>query len=289
MIRIISIVGLLLVASAPLKSSSLPLFQSGAASPQFSREGASPFDRDSQSRRIDFSNQLSEVRFKFSPDARVINLLQGSPSRRLSLSVRAASPGQRFNFCLEGTQPEGGACFNWIAPDSKWHELNLTLSEAHDTDALKLRNGSEKGSIVSATGFSVSSVSQKSTLWLADLRLDPPSTSHSLETVANAMQVSLSTAAAARALNLDEHLSWIIMRLTLHCSCSPADIMQKRKHMSWGEICQSVGWNWSAAIQDVQSHANAAGLKADAATGDQLMRSASNSPDDLVEPQDIAR
>lgn len=94
--------------------------------------------------------------------------------------------------------------------------------------------------------------------------------------VANALGCTTQVVDQVRALNLDPATSYLIMRLTALCGCSPAAIMNLRLTMGWDQICAQYGLDWTTFTTDLQTRVNT--LKPEVVTPNQIIRAAANDP-----------
>ena len=99
--------------------------------------------------------------------------------------------------------------------------------------------------------------------------------------VAQTMGASVAVAEEARRQDLEETLSWVLMRCSANAGVGVPELMQRRKTMSWGEVASSCGLSWPTLIKDLRKRSEDAGLLPTPASATQLMRSASNDPDRL--------
>lgn len=141
------------------------------------------------------------------------------------------------------------------------------------------------GSQALAAGTMLVSVSPgqgTSTVLLAQRGLEPAAYASDVTRVAQAMGASLAVAVEARRQNLEETLSWTLMRCATNAGVSVPELMQRRKSMSWGELVASCGLSWGSLVKDLRLRSDAAGLLPSPATADQILRSASNDPERLA-------
>jgi hypothetical protein len=80
--------------------------------------------------------------------------------------------------------------------------------------------------------------------------------------VAAALGCTTQVVDQVRQYHLDPFISYVIMRLTVLCGCSPSDITQWLIIMSWSKCCAHYGINWNDLVADVQ--ARMAGLDPEA-------------------------
>jgi hypothetical protein len=102
---------------------------------------------------------------------------------------------------------------------------------------------------------------------------------NSAENVAATFGVSLATAQSARAHNVEELLGWSMMLMAQRGHCSVAELIRRRKTMSWGEVAQSTGWDWGQLMKEVLARAKQAGLRPTPGNEEQRHRGAANDPE----------
>lgn len=139
---------------------------------------------------------------------------------------------------------------------------------------LLLALGSSQAQAVGATPWGLAPVQGPQTA-------EPTAYASDLTRVAQAMGASLAVAVEARRQNLEETLSWTLMRCATNAGVSVPELMQRRKSMSWGEVAASCGLNWGSLVKDLRLRSEAAGILPGPATAAQILRSASNDPERL--------
>lgn len=80
----------------------------------------------------------------------------------------------------------------------------------------------------------------------------------------------------ARQLNLPPEITYIIIRITLHCGCHPHDIMVLRLNMGWDDIAKYYGLDWNTLLLEVTNLTG--GLLPEGATLNQTLRGDANDP-----------
>jgi hypothetical protein len=86
-----------------------------------------------------------------------------------------------------------------------------------------------------------------------DLRLGEASSNNSSVDVAAALGASVALVNAAYATQLDEQLTWAVIKLAEHCGCSVQQIMTMRETRSWGQLAADVGTTWAAILAEVDA------------------------------------
>ncbi len=99
-----------------------------------------------------------------------------------------------------------------------------------------------------------------------------------LSVVASALNVSVQIAGDARAQNLEEALSWVIMLMAKRCACPVSELMQRRKTMSWGQVAESTGYAWAELLKEALRLSEAAGVEPGQPSTEQIYRSIKNDP-----------
>jgi hypothetical protein len=95
-------------------------------------------------------------------------------------------------------------------------------------------------------------------------------------TVATTLGCTTQVVDQVRALNLDPVTSYLVMRLTASCGCTPVAIMNLRLTMGWDEICVQYGLDWTNFTTDLQTRMNT--LQHEVVTPNQIIRAAANDP-----------
>ena len=101
------------------------------------------------------------------------------------------------------------------------------------------------------------------------------------EVVARLLKTDLASVQAATRLDLTERLTWVVLRVSRACACSPAQVMRERRTRSWGEVAKLHGLAWAALMDELDGLMAAAGWTWAAPSLTQIRRSASNDPDKL--------
>jgi hypothetical protein len=97
--------------------------------------------------------------------------------------------------------------------------------------------------------------------------------------VATVCGCSIQAVQDARGYQISEFLTYIIMRLTVHCGCSAAEIMRLRQNMAWDDIAAYYGVNWQVLVNEVMNMMDQ--LPADTAPPANDVRGAANNPADV--------
>jgi hypothetical protein len=103
----------------------------------------------------------------------------------------------------------------------------------------------------------------------------------SVETSAKVFGGDLGAATAVRAHQVDELLGWSMLLMAQRGHCSVAELIRRRKTMSWGEVAKSTGWDWGALMDEVLVRAKKAGVHPAYPSQKQRWRSGANDPDGI--------
>ena len=102
---------------------------------------------------------------------------------------------------------------------------------------------------------------------------------NSVETSAKIFGSDQSSAQAVREHHVDELLGWSMLLMAQRGRCSVAELIRRRKTMSWGEVAKSTGWDWGQLMEEVLARSKKAGLHAAYPSPEQRWRSGANDPD----------
>lgn len=86
-----------------------------------------------------------------------------------------------------------------------------------------------------------------------DVHFGEPTSNNSPAAVAAALGVPVAQVQDAYDIQLDEQLTWVVLRLAAHCGCTPQQIMTMRETRSWGQIATDVGTTWATVLAEVDA------------------------------------
>lgn len=193
--------------------------------------------------------------------------------RCLNLSYRNLSAGVTYRICLESpaVTDSDQYCYSFTPAVSGWQDLSVFFPDVAGSGLPRFSQAGTGAAVAfndvlsQCRGVTIEPVASVSGPVNCNLDVDdlhfgrPPSRNNPLA-VAAALGVSLAYVRQAYALEVDEMLAWIILRLTIYCGCTPQDIYNMRSTMSWGQIAVNVGATWPTAVAEAESMAQSGGL-----------------------------
>lgn len=235
-----------------------------------------------------------------------INILPGGPAvdirgqsagHSIQISFNNGTPGATYQLCLTSANVTDGDyyCLTFTATASGWQDYTFFFPDVNTTEPVFSQSGSGAprswdscaGQVQSVQIGPVASSSGPVSydFKVDDIRFSDGSSDHNnLQSVADAFGCDLGTVRDAYDLNLDEYLTWIVIRISVKCGCSPHDVLSLRSTMSWGEICEAYGLTWDSVIADVDARRGGSGLTPTDADPGECLQSISNGSGVIPEP-----
>lgn len=200
------------------------------------------------------------------PGGTAVDIRDHCAGHAVNFSFNNATPGAVYEFCMVSANVTDADyyCVTFTAGTAGWQDYTIYFPDVNTTGL----QFSQSGSGVAQSWGSCAGQMQSIRISplpstsgpvnfdfkIDDIRLsDGAPATNNLGTVCLNLGCSLPTAKEAYDLNLDEYLTWIVIRISMKCGCSPHDILSLRSTLSWGEICETYGLTWSGVIADVDS------------------------------------
>jgi hypothetical protein len=203
------------------------------------------------------------LRCYFFPGGNWADILPADPTQAISFSFKADSVGVgvpiEVGLWTSGTDHYS---YSFTPTDGAWHTYTVYLPSADPSFSPQL--AASPGARSWANGgvqdirsfcFNVPGASAAQSYGFAvdDLRLGEFPSQYSLVQLGAALGMPVGDVEDAYSFQLDEELTWIVIRLAAHCGCHPSHIMTLRGTMSWGQIAASLGTTWTAVLAEVDA------------------------------------
>jgi hypothetical protein len=231
----------------------------------------------------DAANCHARLVCQFLPGGSWAYLPAAAPDHAITFSYKGDTPGVQIEFGVR-TGAGDSYSYTFTLADTAWHTLTVYFPDVDDpslTPRLQPSAGAPAWSTavfdIRDAAFSVvPSAGGPQTYGFAvdDLRLGEPRSASSPVQLSTALGVPVAQVEDAYNFNLDERLTWAVLRLAAHCGCHPSQILQMRETRSWGQIAIEVGTTWAV----IQSELDAAGLDDAILVPSNMERSLLNGP-----------
>jgi hypothetical protein len=184
----------------------------------------------------------------------------------------------------------GSYDYTFTITDTAWHQMTIYFPDVTDPSLTpKFSGGASWNQAVASMDAVIFHVfgsplgPQNFDFYVDDLRFGEPASDNNPVQVASALGSTVSEVNAAYTYELDEQLTWAILRLAAHCGCSVQQIITMRETRSWGQLAIDVGTTWAAILAEVD--AAAAGLAPPIVDVARMERSLYNGPLPAVAPR----
>jgi hypothetical protein len=224
---------------------------------------------------------------QIAPTARDITSIAGDHA--ISFSFKGATVGTVVFVSLYSVA-YGSYDYYFTVADSSWHQMTIYFSDVTDPSLVpKMSGGASWSQAITSMDAVIFRVfgspvgPQSFDFYVDDLRFAEPASESDPVQVGTAMGASVSQVNVAYSYQLDEQLTWAILRLAAHCGCSVQQIITMRETRSWGQVALDVGTTWAAILAEV--NAAAAGLSPPVVDVARMERSLYNGPLPAVAPR----
>jgi hypothetical protein len=210
-----------------------------------------------------------------------VDLSTVAPEHAISFSFKGDTIGDQVMVSV--FSPYGEYSYPFTVVDTAWHEMTVYFPDVSDPSLVPRLGylwgdpwahvattaeyidfgvkGNAAGSHIG--GFSVD-----------DVRFGEAQSQSSPVQVAAALGATVAQVNQAYNYQLDEQLTWIVLRLAAHCGCSVQQIITMRETRSWGQVAADVGTTWAAVLAEVAG----AGLAPPLVDATRMERSLLNGP-----------